>query len=214
VSTLQEIMQEIIETLRERRKMKNVKNHAKLRYAQRVLGMSDEKEIKQYLAQNDQLVIDHINKMVDNSHFIYRGQIGDNTTKIFRIADNYILVLDSQETCVITLYKCYFDFGEKTDRFIIQQEMIMLDELHQELKNIDAEIDAFIEIKTVETSTLEQQIKALEEQVRMMKIRKTTCDEEVKGKRAVREFSLKEIEKRAVRLCNSIEYRKDLQSGA
>lgn len=205
---------EIQEAMKENRRMKNIKNHAKQRYCQRVLGITEQNEWKRYIAQNDQMITDHVNRMVEHSEFIYRGQIGDNTTKVFRMSDNYVLVLDSQETCVITLFRCYFDFGDDTDRFIIKQELLKLDELHADLKTLDEEINSFIETKTVESSTLEQQIRAMEEQIKFLKIRKSSVDEEIKGKRATRDFNIKEIEKRAVRLCNSIEYRKDLQEGA
>ncbi|WP_336784127.1 hypothetical protein [Paenibacillus illinoisensis] len=192
--------------------MKNVKNHAKQRYCERILGITDSNEWKRYLAQNDEIVCNHINKMVDNSLFIYRGQIGDNTTKVFRMADNIVLVMDSQETCVITLFKCYFDFGDDMDRQIIKHELLRLDELHNGLKNIDAEIQDFVEQVTVTSTTLDIQIKAMEEQLRLLKAQKTSADEAIKGKRAGREFTVKEIEKIAVRLCNSLEYRRDLQA--
>ncbi|WP_124118493.1 hypothetical protein [Paenibacillus xylanexedens] len=192
--------------------MKNVKNHAKQRYCERILGITDSNEWKRYLAQNDEMVCNHINKMVDNSLFIYRGQIGDNTTKVFRMADNIVLVMDSQETCVITLFKCYFDFGDDMDRQIIKHELLRLDELHNGLKNIDAEIQDFVEQVTVTSTTLDMQIKAMEEQLRLLKAQKTSADEAIKGKRAGREFTVKEIEKIAVRLCNSLEYRRDLQA--
>lgn len=192
--------------------MKNVKNHAKQRYCERILGITDSNEWKRYLAQNDEMVCNHINKMVDNSLFIYRGQIGDNTTKVFRMADNIVLVMDSQETCVITLFKCYFDFGDDMDRQIIKHELLRLDELHNGLKNIDAEIQDFVEQVTVTSTTLDMQIKAMEEQLRLLKAQKASADEAIKGKRAGREFTVKEIEKIAVRLCNSLEYRRDLQA--
>jgi hypothetical protein len=194
--------------------MKNVKNHAKQRYCERILGITDAVEWKRYLAQNDQQVVDHVNRMVENSLFIYRGQIGDNTTKVFRMADNVVLVLDSQETCVITLFKCFFDFGEQMDREIIKHELNRLNELHADLTALDAEINAFVEAKQVEISTIEQQIKAMEAQISSLRAQKSAAEEAIKGKRATREFTIKEIEKRAVRLCNSIEYRKDLNANA
>ncbi len=192
--------------------MKNVKNHAKQRYCERILGITETNEWKHYIVQNDELICNHINKMVDNSLFIYRGQIGDNTTKVFRMADNIILVMDSQESCVITMFKCFFGFGDDMDRQIIKHELLRLDELHNELRNIEAEIHAFVEEMMVTTTTLDMQIKAMEEQLKLLKAQKTSAEEAIKGKKAGREFTSKEIEKLAVRLCNSIEYRRDLQA--
>ncbi|RPK20100.1 hypothetical protein EDO6_06639 [Paenibacillus xylanexedens] len=98
------------------------------------------------------------------------------------------------------------------DRQIIKHELLRLDELHNGLKNIDAEIQDFVEQVTVTSTTLDMQIKAMEEQLRLLKAQKTSADEAIKGKRAGREFTVKEIEKIAVRLCNSLEYRRDLQA--
>jgi hypothetical protein len=194
------------------KEMKNVRNHAKLRYCERVLDMSDANEIKQYLAKNDQQVIEHVNRLAEHSNLIYRGQIGDNTTKIFRMVDNMIVVFDAQDTCVITLFKCIFDFGESMDRIIIKSELEQIEDLHNHLRIEDETINAFIEKRTVDSSTIDIQIKTFEEQLKLLKQQKVGIDEEVKGRKAGREIIVKEIEKKAVRLCNSLEYRRDLQT--
>jgi hypothetical protein len=180
------------------------------------MGFTVEREWKQWLAQDDNknMVTAEVSKWVENSKFIYRGQIGDNTTKVFRIYDNIVLVLDSQETCIITMFKCSFDFGEDMDRIIIAHEIDTINDLHKELAVIDADISEFVEKKQVEISTIDQTIKALEAQIASLRVQKGAAEESVKGKKSTREFNTREIEKRAVRICNSIEYRKDLNSNA
>lgn len=194
--------------------MVNVKNHAKQRYIERIVGVTDQMEWKRYLAVNDAQIVEHVNRMVEHSNFIYRGQIGDNTTKVFRMADNIILILDSQESTVITMFKCIFDFGEDMDRQIIRHELLQIDNLNAELRSIDEQIKEFVEQKQMEISTFDQTIKAMEEQIKSLRTQKESADAEIKGKRSTRDFSIRELEKRAVRMCNSIEYRKDLNANA
>jgi hypothetical protein len=194
--------------------MKSVKNHAKQRYCERILGITDPMEWKRYLVQNDEQVVEHVNRMVEHSNFIYRGQIGDNTTKVFRMADNVVLILNSTEEAVITMFKCNFDFGEDMDRQIIRNELNVLDNLNAELISIDESIKDFTFEAQAHISTIDLQMKAMEEQIKSLRVQKEAIEGDIKAKRSTRDFSAKEIEKRAVRMCNSIEYRKDLNANA
>jgi hypothetical protein len=174
--------------------------------------MTDQTEIKRHTATMNEEICASVDRLVKNSIFIWRGQLGDNTTKSFRISGDMVLVMDSQESCVITLFRCYFDFGTEMDKQIIAHEIARLDTLHEELKGIDEGISEYIEQKQLEISTYEQTIKAFEAQIASLRTQKNSAEEEIKAKRATRDFTTREIEKRAVRICNSIEYRKDLNA--
>lgn len=190
--------------------MINIKNHAKKRYVERIMGITDTQEIKVTML-DDAPIIDHLNKMYDCASFIYKGQIGDNTTKNYWLADNVVLVTDVGNTCVITLFKCAFDFGEKMDRLIINNEITEITALHEELTKLDTGIQQFVEVKQIEISTIELQLRAMEEQMKALRTMKSAAEGEVDAKKAMRSFNTKEIERRALRICNSIEYRRDLK---
>lgn len=191
--------------------MINIKKHAKQRYIERILGITDTQDIKVALVDMDERIIDHVNKMFEHASFIYKGQIGDNTTKNFYLVDNIVLVTDVGNTCVITLYKCSFGFGDSTDRFIIKSEIEQITALHEELNKIEVDIGEFVEAKQTEISTIDAKIRATEEQIKQLRTMKSAAEGEIEAKRATRTFNMKEIENRAVRICNSIEYRRDLK---
>lgn len=194
--------------------MVNVTNHARIRYCERILGMTDRQEIKQYLAQNNEKVTTDLNKMHEYSQHIYRGQIGDNVTRAYRMADNIVLVMNSQGDAIVTLFKCVFDFGEDMDRKIIKHELESIKELNDYLDEVDIEIEEFIEGRQAKSTNIDLQLKALEEQIKLLRQQKSFIDDEVKNKRSEREFASKEVQKRAIRICNSIEYRSDLNEKA
>jgi hypothetical protein len=200
--------------MREINGMINVKNHAKKRYVERIMGITDAQEVKVTMVEMDSRIVEYLNRMYENASFIYKGQIGDNTTKNYFLVDNVVLVTDVGNSCVITLFKCSFDFGEKMDRIIIENEIKEISGLHEDLNKIEAEINEFIEIKQTEAHTIELQLRAMEEQMKALRTIKASIDEQVDAKRASRTYAMKEIEKRALRICNSVEYRKDLKENA
>lgn len=191
--------------------MINVKNHAKKRYVERIMGVTDLQEVRVKMVDMNERIVEWANRMYGNASFIYKGQIGDNTTKNYWLVDNVVLVTDVENSCLITLFKCCFDFGEKMDRIIIENEIREISELHDELNKIEAEIGQYVEVKKTEVSTIEMQLKAIEEQMKALRTMKSALEEDVEAKRASRTYATKEIERRALRICNSIEYRKDLK---
>lgn len=189
--------------------MINVKKHAMIRYCERVMGLTEKHEINQYISLNAEQITTWINRMNDNAQFIYRGQIGDNITRIFKMADNVVLVVDTGNSCVVTLYKCLFDFGDEMDKKIIQSELKNIKELNETLDVINKGIEEFVEQKKLEENILEGQIKAMEDQLRILKNNKSFIGDEITNKRTSRDFTTKELEKRAIRICNSLDYRRD-----
>lgn len=191
--------------------MISIKNHAKKRYVERIMGITEPQEVKVALVDMNERIIEYVNRMYEHAAFIYRGQIGDNTTKNYYLVDNVVLVTDVGNSCVITLFKCSFDFGEKMDRIIIENEIKEISDLHTDLNQIDTEIIDFVEAKKTEIATIEMQLKAMEEQIKALRTMKSAAEEDIEAKRATKSFAMKEIERRACRICNSIEYRRDLK---
>jgi hypothetical protein len=67
----------------------NVSNHALQRYCQRVKGITDEKEVKQYVSQNREEMIREVNQLLESSKLIYSGQLnGEQSEAEFYIRDN------------------------------------------------------------------------------------------------------------------------------
>lgn len=119
----------------------NITNHAKERYVERIKGINNKNEIKQYIAQNENIVEDHILKLYNYSEKIFTGQIGgDKTTKDFYLSNDICLVIDGD--CIRTIYKINFAFPEQTRLMVIEglkDEIIKLkDEIETEMQDAES----------------------------------------------------------------------------
>ncbi len=186
----------------------NIRNHFKERYVQRITGLTDKQEIKQYIVINDAQITEHINKIFEHAKFLYRGQVGkNNATCNFYIADNIILVADSHIN-LMTLYRVDFNFPEDINRQVAKGLLEEIEKLQELLEEANKDIDEFINRKTIEIENTDVELKALERQIEIKRSQKKVLEEEVKTKRGDVEYLNQEITKYANMLCNSLEYKK------
>ena len=54
-----------------------ITKHAMTRYAERIAGRDELIDINIYIAQNEDKIIDDINKMCEHSELIYTGKVGN-----------------------------------------------------------------------------------------------------------------------------------------
>jgi hypothetical protein len=190
--------------------MLNASNHCLERYCERILGMSDKNEIKHYIVNNRERLVDEVNKMFEHTEFIYKGQLYDNTTKNYWYRGDYIMVTDTGNTTLVTLYKIDFGFPSATNRRV---SMDLMDEVQRLTKKLEEEefgLEEFIENKESQSKLLEEQIKSLEEQVKLLKEQKVFINEEVKNARRTSSATSQELKRNVLLLCNSLEYRKEI----
>jgi predicted RNase H-like nuclease (RuvC/YqgF family) len=186
----------------------NIRNHFKERYVQRINGLTDKQEIKQYIAVNDAQITENINKMFEHAKFLYRGQVGkNNATCNFYIADNLILVADNHIN-LMTLYRVDFNFPEEINRQVAKGLLEEIDRLQEMLQEANKDIDEYINQKTIEIENTDTEIKSLERQLEIKKMQKKILEDDVKGKRGDVDYLNQEITKYANMLCNSLEYKK------
>lgn len=182
----------------------NIRNHFKERYVQRITGLTDRQEIKQYIVINDAQITENINKMFEHAKFLYRVQVDkNNATCNFYIADNIILVADSHIN-LMTLYRVDFSFPEDINRQVTKG---LLEEI-EKLQELLEEGKFTLNRKTIEIENTDVELKALERQIEIKRTQKKVLEEEVKSKRGDVEYLNQEIIKYANMLCNSLEYKK------
>lgn len=59
--------------------MLNLTKHFNERWTERIVGITDEKTMREYITQNQKMIAEHANKTFEYATFIFRGQLGDNT---------------------------------------------------------------------------------------------------------------------------------------
>ena|SRR5699024_9827830 len=191
---------------------KNCTNHFLKRWVERVVGITTEKEINEHITKNRDQLIEHANKTFEYAQHIYKGQIGDNQTRNYHIKDNLIFVTNTTDDAFITIYEVDLGFTDELNTtvrkgLIKEIERLTADKEEAELQIID-EMD---DIEHTITS-LEEEIKILEEQQRNLKREKEFKIEELKQlKKKTLNVGL-EIKKHVLTLVNSRAYKEDLQS--
>jgi hypothetical protein len=86
--------------------MINITKHCLDRYAERVLGIEDLQTARQYINSNQDKVSEDINKLFEFATLILTAQInGDKSTKNYWLRDNIVIVTDTGNSTLITLYR-------------------------------------------------------------------------------------------------------------
>lgn len=187
----------------------NIKKHFYERFVERVMGITDKVEIMRHINEHRDKLANDINKMFEYAVFVYRGQIGNNITMNFYMRDHMIIIADTQNTALITIYKCDYGFPEATNRKIAKDMFERSQEILEELRVAEEGISDYVEQRHLEQSNIESQIKALEAQVVILKQQKDAIAADIVAKKGSVQYLNKELEKCATLLCNSIEYRKE-----
>ncbi|PDZ55752.1 hypothetical protein CON15_19625 [Bacillus cereus] len=189
----------------------NITKHFGLRYIERIKQIKDKNERKVYYTKNQEKITEDANKMLEMSEFVWMGQLGDNITRKFFINGNIILVADTDETALITLYKTDYGFPEKANRAVAKELLEKLYELKIDLEQAKEEAEEQVDKVELEIENIDAELKSLRSQVNLLEVKKKAKAEERKGIMSMTKFVKEEVDKTAKLLCNSIEYRADVK---
>ncbi|MNV47532.1 hypothetical protein D3C71_1394020 [compost metagenome] len=134
----------------------------------------------------------------------------DNITRNYYIRDDIIIVTDTDNSTLITLYKCDFKFPEETNRKVIKDLLAEIEKLHSELEETEITIKDEVDLKQIELENIEIQIKSFEKQIEILKFRQSSLKDDIKSSVSQKQFLMEDIKKYATMLCNSIDYKSDL----
>lgn len=187
----------------------NLTNHAKLRYVQRITGLQDERESRQYLAQNEEKVIGELNTMLEHAELVWSGKMANNKPSNYYLRDDVALVVDQNET-LVTLFRCDFGFPEKINRQTIKNLVTEIHKLRQKSeKQAEAVNDKVAELE-VTMENIDAQIRQAEAQLTLLKDRRANVETEILVVKQESYKTLSEIETIATMLFNSLDFRKDV----
>lgn len=192
--------------------MRSCTNHFLQRWTERIIGIKIEKEIKDYIISNRQMIIDHANKTLDHAQFIYTGAIGNNVVRNYFIEDDIIFVTNTTNDALITVYK--IDLGFTTELNVTVRKGLV-EEIHRLTSEYEEqEIKAMLEVdkKYEEADKLEEQIKVIKEQLALMEKQRDFMKEEAKMLKSSATNTALEIKRFTLMLVNSKEYKDDLRS--
>ena len=116
-----------------------ISNHAKQRYAERIMGRDDTTEINRYVNLNEEKIKTDINKMITYGELIYTGIQHKNDKKLAAPVDVYVkdcwvVIADNKIKNVITLYKIDLGVDDEFNKLYINK---MLEKLNTAKKAAD-----------------------------------------------------------------------------
>ena len=187
----------------------NITAHARERYVERIKGITTKREIRQYIAENLEIIDEHINKLFKHSTEVFEGQIGgDKTTKKFFLNGDICLVVHND--VIITIYILNYAFPDKLKKTIIDglvEEITKLQsEINEESEKVNnrrEEIKLSIDNLKSEIEVLQAQIEHKESQIRGYEHELTTLNKEIVIKNKI-------LQTYAEQLLKTSEYKKEL----
>ena len=115
-----------------------VSKHAKERYTERIMDKATANEINTFLVQNDDKIVNDINKMIQYGGLIYTGKQTQRDGRSYNVEvyinGLWIIIVDLKSKNVITLYK--IDLGVD-DEFNQEYVRRMMDKFSAAKENVE-----------------------------------------------------------------------------
>ena len=146
--------------------------HAKERYAERIMEYGEKPDVMVFIAQNEEKIQKDIEKMVEFGELLYSGPtFKDNQIVNVYLNGLWVIILSSDHKTVVTLYPVDLGIGEELNKTFVKAAQQKIHELNDEYEVIRKEVDNTIRdhqemIKDNENIINENKkiIKCLEEQ--------------------------------------------------
>lgn len=155
-----------------------ISEHAKSRYASRIMGKDDKGEVNRFIVMNEEKIKTDINKMIRYGDLIYTGtQTSSKNPKgniidVF-LKDCWIVLADSKAKNVITLYKIDLGLDDEFNKSYISRMIEKLNEYKEIANSTKEHVDS-------ESSTYRELIDEAELQIKeyktMIKNLEDLCD--------------------------------------
>jgi len=121
----------------------SISNHAKERYAERIMDRDSKQKVAQYVAENDEKIKQNINKMVEYGEKIYSGKSlkHDNNDCDVYLKDLWVILVDSKKNTVITLYCIDLGVDEEFHKLFVEKLLKKLNDAKEECEATKADIN-------------------------------------------------------------------------
>ena len=115
-----------------------VSKHAKERYAERIMDKTTANEINTFLVQNDDKIVNDINKMIQYGELIYTGKQTQKDGRSYNVEvylnGLWVIIVDIKSKNVITIYR--IDLGVDDD-FNHEYVRRMMDKFNAAKENVE-----------------------------------------------------------------------------
>lgn len=123
-----------------------VSGHARQRYAQRISGKETNAEINSFAEMNKDKIKTDLNKMIQYGEIIYSGRQSQKDGKgqvvDVYLNDCWVVLVDSKERLVITVYKIDLSLGDDFNRMYVNKMLEKLRDRQQILEEVESQVHA------------------------------------------------------------------------
>lgn len=113
----------------------SVSQHAKERYAERIMGKDEKTDITVFIYNHEDKITQDIQKMVEYGDLLFTGKQskGGNVVRVYA-KDAWVLLVDDDKNCVITIFK--IDLGVD-DAFSVEYVNKIKERLSEATRELD-----------------------------------------------------------------------------
>ena len=146
-----------------------ISKHAKERYAERIMDRDSQTDIAVFIRDHDDKIKQDIEKMVEFGTLLYEGPSVKDTKKTVGVTINgsWVVIWDTKEFVVITLYCIDLGVGDDVNKSFIAHALMQIDTAKQERAETERRTTGYIATyqKIIEDSesTLSQYRKRVKE---------------------------------------------------
>lgn len=119
--------------------------HCKQRYAERIMGRDIKSDVHRYITDNEEKMQIDVNKMITYGELIFTGRQSqkDGKGKVVDVylKDSWVVLVDSRDNVVITLYKIDLGLDEEFNKVYIEKMMDKLQHDKENLENVRVKVE-------------------------------------------------------------------------
>lgn len=122
-----------------------VSKHAKERYTERIMEKATANEINTFLVQNEDKIINDINKMIQYGELIYTGKQTQKDGRTYNVEvylnGLWVVITDIKSKNVITLYKIDLGVDEEFNQEYVNRMMNKFNAAKENLEHVTLEVE-------------------------------------------------------------------------
>lgn len=159
-----------------------ISNHAKQRYAERIMCKEDNIDVNRFITLNDEKIKTDINKLIHYGELIYTGRQANkdgkgNIVDVY-LKDCWVVLADNKAKNVITLYKIDLGLDDEFNKAYVSKMMEKLN-IHKEvLESVQQQVQ-------VESQAYREMIDDAEAQIKEYKTMIKNLEELCAGYKAI-----------------------------
>lgn len=177
-----------------------ISEHAYERFTERIMGYTNQTDIRRYVNQNKELISERINKTINYAELFYEGVLREYSCNKVFVKDNCVIIVNPNKNLVVTLYKIDFglevgDDGIDFNKLFLEKHKNILIKAKEDLSEYKNNVQR--EIVQYESFIVENdnEIKALNKRINSLKSQNESYLTLIKGYKDNISFREKEITK-------------------